>query len=123
MKIKVTLEHKGIMPERRHWNDAAINLFSPVDFFVGPFQRFTLWTGVKMQLPEGTVGLIRSMNHLSKKGMITDGVLNVGENGQIGITMINTTKRRMDFVRGDIVGQLMIVPAVYAELEVQNEPV
>lgn len=118
MKVKISLEHGGIMPEREHWNDAGVTLFAPVDFFVGPFQRFTLWTGVMMELPQGTVAMIRSKGGLVKnKGLLTDGMIFGGFTGQIGVTLINTTRKRVDFVRGDKVAQLVILPAEIAELE------
>lgn len=118
MKIKVTLEHNGIMPAKEHWNDAGLELYAPVDFFVGPFQRFTLWTGVMVEMPQDVVALIRSKNsQVRNKGLLTDGVIYGGYTGQIGITLINTTRKRVDFSRGDKVAQMLIVPTVYAEIE------
>lgn len=122
MKIKVVLEHHGIMPERAHEDDAGLDLFTPVDFFVGGNQRFTVWTGVRMELPEGTCGLIRSKSGLLKnKGIITDGVIDVGYTGQIAVTLINTTPRKVFFERGDKIAQMVITPVTFAELERAEE--
>ena len=125
MEVKIILEHHGIMPDRAHTDDAGLDLFSPVDFFVGPQQRFTLWTGVRMQLPKGTCGLIRSKSGLmKKKGIITDGVIDAGYTGQIGVTLINTTNRKVWFEKGDKVAQIVIFPVEYPNLvltEVMDE--
>ena len=125
MEVKIILEHHGIMPDRAHADDAGLDLFSPVDFFVGPQQRFTLWTGVRMQLPKGTCGLIRSKSGLmKKKGIITDGVIDAGYTGQIGVTLINTTNRKVWFEKGDKVAQIVIFPVEYPNLvltEVMDE--
>ena len=122
MKIKVVLEHHGIMPERAHEDDAGLDLFTPVDFFVGGNQRFTVWTGVRMELPEGTCGLIRSKSGLLKnKGIITDGVIDVGYTGQIAVTLINTTPRKVFFERGDKIAQMVIVPVEYPTLVLADE--
>lgn len=105
------------MPDRAHTDDAGLDLFTPVDFFVGPQQRFTLWTGVRMQLPKGTCGLIRSKSGLmKKKGIITDGVIDAGYTGQIGVTLINTTNKKVWFEKGDKVAQIVIFPVEYPNL-------
>lgn len=122
MKIKVVLEHHGIMPERAHEDDAGLDLFTPVDFFVGGNQRFTVWTGVRMELPEGTCGLIRSKSGLLKnKGIIADGVIDVGHTGQIAVTLVNTTPKKVFFERGDKVAQIVIVPVEYPALVLADE--
>lgn len=117
--MKVLLEHGGIMPEKKHPNDTTWDIKSPIDFFIGPFQRWTLWTGVRIDLPEGTVGLIRSKTgNIRDKGILCDGVVDSGYKGQICITLVNTTKKKIQFYRGDKVAQLVILPAIKGELEI-----
>lgn len=105
------------MPKKKRETDTSFDLFSPIDFFIGPFQRWTLWTGVMISIPQGMVGIIRSKTSNVKKGFITDGMIDAGFTGQIGITLINTTKKKIEFFRGDPIAQLVILPTVEVELE------
>ena len=70
-----------------------------------------------MQLPKGTCGMIRSKSGLmKKKGIITDGVIDAGYTGQIGVTLINTTNKKVWFEKGDKVAQIVILPVEYPNL-------
>lgn len=122
MEVKVVLEHGGMMPQRAHKDDAGLDIYSPTDFFVGGNQRFTLWTGVRMELPKGTCAMVRSKSGLLKnKGILTDGVIDVGYTGQIAVTLVNTTPKKVFFERGDKVAQIVIVPVEYPALVLADE--
>ena len=115
MKIKVVLEHNGIMPKKSHKQDAGYDLFTPVDFFVGAFQRYTIWTGVSIEMPENYFALIRSKNKLFKKfGIYCDGLID-GSSGQIGVTLMNTTNKKVMFNRGDKIAHMVFMKAEEVE--------
>lgn len=117
--MKVVLEKNAIMPERAHETDAGLDLFSPIDFYIKPHGRFTVFTGVHIELPEGTVGEIRAKSGLMKEcGIITQGTIDEGYTGVIGVTLINTSDEYKSFQRGDKVAQLVVVKCEYPTLEV-----
>lgn len=108
MKLKVNLTHNAIMPGKTRLTDIEYNLYTPIDFFVGPFQRFTLWTGVSLDLPRGYYALIKNKYGLFKKyGIITDGMID--SPGQIGITLLNTTSKKVVFERGDKIAKFVVM--------------
>lgn len=107
MTIQVKLEHGGMMPKKAHKQDAGYDLFSPIDFFVGAFQRYTIWTGVYVDIPPNYFALVRSKNKLFQKGIYCDGI--VEGRGQIGVTLMNTTNKKVVFERGDKIAHLIIM--------------
>ena len=117
MKINVQLEHGGIKPEKRYSNDESYEIKSPCDFFVGAFQRFTLWTGIYIDLPQGYAGIIRGKARNYKRGLMTDGMVDHGHFTQISLTLINTSRKKIEVFRGDPIAQLVIVPTIEAEFE------
>lgn len=118
--MKIVLSEKAIMPERAHRTDAGLDLFTPTDFWIAPHGgRYTVLTGVRIRLPEGTYGDIRSKSGLMRDyGIIATGTVDEGYTGYIGVTLINTGNQKVEFHRGDKVAQLVIIPCERPDLEV-----
>lgn len=116
--MKITLDARGIMPTRAHPTDAGLDLYAPHDFKIGVRGYRRINTGVHVQLPENTVGFIKSKSGLmASAGILTDGTIDEGYTGEIGVVLFNLGRQAAYFRRGDRIAQLVIQPVLYPEIE------
>ena len=126
--MKIKLDENAIMPTRAHSTDAGLDLYSPVDFWIEPEGSpigdncAVIDTGVHIELPKGTVGMLKSKSGLNvKHSIIGEGVLDEGYTGSIKVKLYNLGSLPMNFNRGDKIIQLVIVPYYAPALELVDE--
>ena len=120
--MKITLDANAIMPTRAHSTDAGLDLYPPYDIKIGACGRRTINTGVHIVLPKGTVGFVKSKSGLmSKAGITTDGTIDEGYTGSIGVVLFNHSRQVFHVNKGDKIAQLVIQPVLYEELELADE--
>ena len=77
--MRIKLSENGFMPVRAHSTDAGLDLLSPVDVCVPAESSVCISTGVHVELPINTVGMVKSKSGLNVKHNITsEGVIDVG---------------------------------------------
>ena len=82
MELKVKLDPLAYLPERAHPTDAGVDLRTPHDVLVMPGVGAVVDTGVHIQLPPGTVGMLKSKSGLNvKHGIVSEGVIDEGYTG------------------------------------------
>lgn len=114
MLVSIKLDDGAYLPDRAHSTDAGADIRTPVPVVVMPKGSAVVKTGVHIQLPSGTVGIIKSRSGLNVKHNITsEGVIDEGYTGEIVVKLYNHGNRCVAFERGDKVSQLMIVPVLY----------
>lgn len=121
--MKITLDKGAHMPERAHDTDAGMDLRTPVDVTVPAHGSAVVDTGVHVQLPANTVGMLKSKSGLNvKHGITSEGVIDVGYTGSIKVKLYNHTSYPYAFNAGDKITQLVILPLAYVgELEQVSE--
>ena len=120
--MRVKLKTGAVMPERAHPTDAGLDLKSPVDVLVPLKGSVCIDTGVCVELPENTVGMVKSRSGLNvKHGITCEGVIDVGYTGSIVVKLYNRTRNDYFVKRGDKIAQLVIMPIVTPEIEVVDE--
>ena len=120
--MKIKLDPGAYMPERAHKTDAGLDLKSPHDVFIMPGGNATINTGVHIQLPAGTVGMLKSKSGLNVKYcLVGEGVIDEGYSGSIVVKLYNHGNVGYWVRKGDKVIQLVIVPYVAPNLEVVDE--
>lgn len=119
MKIEIVLDENAYMPTRAHPFDAGLDLYSREDAIIHPNVRAVFDTGVHIAIPEGYVGYIKSRSGLMcKKGVITDGTIDSGYTGSIGVILFNLSGTRVDIKKGEKIAQLVIHKCELPKLEV-----
>lgn len=109
--MKIKLDEFALMPVRAHETDAGLDLRTPYSFDIEPGEYAVIDTGVHIQLPKGTVGLLKSKSGLNiKKSVIGEGVIDEGYTGAIVVKLYNLGKEYVAFDKGDKIIQLVIVP-------------
>lgn len=117
--MKIMLEPWAIMPTRAHETDAGLDLYAPEKQIVPARESVVFDTGVHIQLPENTVGMLKSKSGLNvKHGLTSEGVIDVGYTGSITVKLYNNSGTDYTVERGDKISQLVILPIVVPSLEV-----
>ena len=116
--MKIKLDENAFMPTRAHETDAGLDLFSPVEVYVPPKGHATIDTGVHVELPKNTVGMVKSKSGLNVKyGLLSEGVIDVGYTGSIKVKLYNNSGYDYTVKEGDKISQLVIQPILTPELE------
>lgn len=116
--MRLYMDEGGLMPTRAHETDAGLDLYSPIDIKISAHKFRKIDTGVHVELPQGTCGLVKSKSGLmSKHGIVTDGVVDEGYTGSIGVVLFNHGDQDYYVKKGDRIAQLLVVPVTYAKLK------
>lgn len=116
--MKIKLDPMAWIPERAHDTDAGLDLKSPINITVPARGSATIDTGVHIQLPPGTCGMLKSKSGLNvKHGITSEGVIDEGYTGSIVVKLYNHTFDDYHVNIGDKISQLVIVPILTPELK------
>lgn len=114
MVIKVQLDDGAYLPERAHDTDAGADLRTPKAFVLPARSSVTVDTGVHVQLPHATVGMLKSKSGLNvNHGITSEGVIDEGYTGSIAVKLYNHTDSPHRFNAGDKVTQLVVLPVAF----------
>lgn len=119
MKMKIVLE-KNAKVSRAHPTDAGLDLYSrdTERRTILPGGSATFDTGVHVELPKGTMGLIFSKSGLNVKwGLTSEGIIDEDYTGSIKVKLYNHSRNRYEVKPGDKISQLIVVPIIIPELE------
>ena len=120
--MKIKLDEYGIMPERAHATDAGIDIKTPQSFTIFGNCGCAIRTGVHIELPKGTCGLMVSKSGLNvKSGITSTGLIDEGYTGEIVVKLYNDSPNAYHFKKGDKITQLVIIPVLYEPLELSTE--
>lgn len=121
-KLRVRLDEGAYLPQRAHDTDAGLDLRTPVDVYVRAGGSTVIDTGVHIQLPPGTVGMLKSKSGLNvKDGIVSEGVIDEGYTGTILVKLYNHGTEAKQFSRGDKITQLVVLPVLYVKVEQAEE--
>jgi dUTP pyrophosphatase len=111
MKIKIKLDEGAKMPTRAHETDAGLDIYAREDQIVPARESAIFDTGVHIELPVGTVGMLKSKSGLNVKyGITSEGVIDVGYTGSIVVKLYNHSGLDYRVKAGDKISQLVIHP-------------
>lgn len=120
--MKVKLDEGAIAPKRMHNTDAGLDLFARNDGIIPAKGNAIFPTGVHIQLPDRTCGLLVSKSGLNVKHDITStGLIDEGYTGEICVKLYNHGTNDYHVHAGDKISQLVILPCSYASVEIVDE--
>lgn len=122
MKMRIKLDEGAIMPTRAYPTDAGLDLYARETQIVPARENAKFDTGVHIELPHGTAGMLKSKSGLNVNHHITNtGVIDVNYSGSICVKLYNNSGYDYKVNRGDKISQLVIVPILTPELELVDE--
>ena len=117
--MKIKLDEFAFMPERAHGTDAGLDLKAPHSFTIYPHSAEIVDTGVHVELPHGTVGMLKSKSGLNVKSNITsEGVIDEGYTGSIVAKLYNHGDETVLIDEGQKITQLVILPVIIPDIEI-----
>ena len=120
--MKIKLDPGAYPLERAHPTDAGLDIRSPREFLLRPERSVTIHTGVHVQLPHGTCGLIVAKSGLNVMDNITStGLIDEGYTGEIVVKLYNHGTGHKIIQKGDKISQLVILPCLYESVEIVDE--
>jgi dUTP pyrophosphatase len=101
-------------PTRAHPNDAGCDLYAAEALTLAPGERGSVGTGIAVEIPEGSAGLVLPRSGLAAKHGIAlvnaPGLIDAGYRGEVRVLLLNTDRAEPFAVEpGDRIAQLVIV--------------
>jgi dUTP pyrophosphatase len=108
------------VPSRAHPGDAGLDLYACEPAHIGPGERWSVGTGVAVQIPEGHAGLVLPRSGLARDHGIglanAPGLIDAGYRGELRVLLLNNDPAETFRVEpGDRIAQLVITPVALAE--------
>ena len=112
-EMKVKLDATACAPTRAYATDAGLDLRSPIDCVIMAHSSKTIDTGVHVQLPRASCGLLVSKSGLNVNHDITStGLIDESYTGSIRVKLYNHGIEDYHIHRGDKISQLVIIPVI-----------
>jgi dUTP pyrophosphatase len=113
-------------PRRAHFGDAGCDLFAGEAARLEPGERASVGTGIAVEIPEGSAGLVLPRSGLAAKHGISvvnaPGLVDAGYRGEVRVLLLNTDKAEAFAIEpGDRIAQLVIVEVGHGDpVEVES---
>jgi dUTP pyrophosphatase len=103
------------LPSRAHEGDAGLDLYASEAAHLGPGERWSVGTGIAVEIPDGHAGLVLPRSGLAREHGISlvnsPGLIDSGYRGEVRVLLLNTDPAEVFRVEpGDRIAQLLIVP-------------
>ena len=113
------LKDEAVLPTRAHEGDAGLDLYSCEAAHIGPGERWSVGTGVGVEIPAGHAGLVLPRSGLARDHGISlvngPGLIDSGYRGELRVLLLNNDPAETFRVRaGDRIAQLVLVPIALA---------
>ena len=121
MKVKKLVPHAKL-PLRAHPTDSGADLFAVEKTILPPHAITHVHTGVCVELPENTSGIIWGKSSVESKGIkAMAGLIDAPYRGELIVCMYNLNDTEFVFEAGQKVAQLVILPTLYPAFEEAEE--
>lgn len=121
MELRIAkLRAEATVPRRAHEGDAGLDLYACEAAHLGPGERWSVGTGIAVEIPEGYAGLVLPRSGLARDHGIalvnSPGLIDAGYRGEVRVLLLNTDPAEIFRLQaGDRIGQLVLVPIALAE--------
>ena len=125
MELRVIkLKDNAVGPHRAHPGGAGLDLYSTEIAHLGPGERWSVGTGIALEVPEGHAGLVLPRSGLAREHGIAlvnaPGLIDAGYRGEVRVLLLNTDPAETVRIEaGARIAQLVLTPvAIAAPVEV-----
>ncbi|HAQ60631.1 TPA: dUTP diphosphatase [Candidatus Delongbacteria bacterium] len=120
-KLKVKrLSDNAKLPEYAHPGDAGMDVFSNEEKLIRTGESALIKTGITIELPANSEAQVRPRSGLALKEGITvlntPGTIDEGYRGEVGVILINHSKKDFLITAGMKIAQMVISPVYQAEV-------
>ncbi len=122
MELRIAkLKDEAVLPTRAHAGDAGLDLYACEAAHLGPGERWSVGTGVAVEIPEGHAGLVLPRSGIARDHGIAlvngPGLIDSGYRGELRVLLLNTDPAETFRVEpGERIAQLVVTPVALPEL-------
>ena len=120
LKIKKLIP-SAVIPRYEHQDDSGLDLISSEALTIPPGESRLVPTGIAIALPPNTEAQVRPRSGLALKHQITvlntPGTVDEGYRGEIGVILINHSKKTFQVTQGMKIAQMVIMPVIRVKIE------
>ena len=115
--MNIYVEKGAYLPERAHKTDAGLDIKARENRLIKAHRGALLHTGLHVQLPHGTAGLLVSKSGLNvNHGITSTGLIDEGYTGEIMVKLYNHSDTNYLVNAGEKISQLVIIPVLYEDI-------
>lgn len=115
--MNIYVETCAYAPNRAHKTDAGLDIKARDNRLVKAHGGALLHTGLHVQLPHGTAGLLVSKSGLNvNHGITSTGLIDEGYTGEIMVKLYNHSDENYLVHAGDKISQLVVIPVLYEDI-------
>jgi dUTP pyrophosphatase len=116
----IKLKDNAVIPTRAHPGDAGLDLHSTEIAHLGPGERWSVGTGIALEIPEGHAGLVLPRSGLAREHGIAlvnaPGLIDAGYRGEVRVLLLNTDPAETVRIEaGARIAQLVVTPVAIAD--------
>lgn len=120
--MKIKLDPGAFAPVRAHETDAGLDIRAKDGHIVPAGGSATFRTGLHVQLPHHTAGLLVSKSGLNVvAGITSTGLIDEGYTGEIIVKLYNNSPRPYEIEAGDKISQLVVIPVLYDPVDIADD--
>jgi len=113
------LTDNAVLPTRAHEGDAGLDLYACEAAHIGPGERWSVGTGVAVEIPTAHAGLVLPRSGLARDHGISlvnaPGLIDSGYRGELRVLLLNNDPADIFRISpGDRIAQLVLVPIAIA---------
>jgi dUTP pyrophosphatase len=114
------LKEEAQLPTRAHEGDAGLDLYACEAAHIGPGERWSVGTGIAVEIPAGHAGLVLPRSGLAREHGISlvnsPGLIDAGYRGEVRVLLLNNDPAETFRVApGDRIAQLVLTPVALAD--------
>jgi len=114
------LKDEATVPTRAHEGDAGLDLYACEPAHLGPGERWSVGTGVAVEIPVGHAGLVLPRSGLARDHGIalvnSPGLIDAGYRGEVRVLLLNTDPAETFRIEsGERIAQLVVGPIAIAD--------
>jgi len=100
------------LPTQGHPDDAGYDLYVSASNLIPPGETWDIPTGVAVELPEGTFGMLVGRSSAIRKLhiQVNTGIIDEGYRGELFASVTNIGKGPIAIAQGDRIAQLLVLP-------------
>ena len=113
MNVK-KLDPQALLPQRAHPTDAGADLFALQRTVLPPHAITQVHTGIAIELPTDTAGIIWGKSSVESKGIkAMAGLIDASYRGELIVCLYNLNEKEFVFEAGQKVAQLVVLPTLF----------
>ena len=114
------LTDNAVLPTRAHEGDAGLDLYACEAAHIGPGERWSVGTGIAVEIPDGHAGLVLPRSGLAREHGIalvnSPGLIDAGYRGEVRVLLLNTDPAETVRIEaGARIAQLVVTPVATPE--------